>query len=149
MTATNSTPPIRHPDRLFIGGKWLSPSGSKEIDVHNSGTEELFLTVAEATAADVNAAVDSARDAFDRGPWPQLSHIERAEYLKAIGRELRARAPDFARSWTIESGVIHSVSTLSAHGLAGTWDYYAAAFPSLNGTSPPQEARSGFLSVSP
>jgi hypothetical protein len=38
------------------------------------------------------AAVGAARRAFDEGPWPRLTHAERAEYLRAFGP---ARAADF------------------------------------------------------
>ena len=45
-------------------------------------------------------AVDAAREAFDRGPWPRLTHAERATYLRAIGEGLRGKAsrgrPDLA-----------------------------------------------------
>jgi len=43
---------IAHPDKFFIGGKWVAPSSSAKIDVIDSGTEERFLTVAEAQAED-------------------------------------------------------------------------------------------------
>ena len=57
--------PIQHPDQFFIGGKWARPSGATKFDVFNSATEELFVSVAEAQAADMSAAVAAARDAFE------------------------------------------------------------------------------------
>ena len=81
--------PLRHADRFFIGGEWVQPSSDATIDVIDSGTEELFFSVAEAQAADMDRAVAAAREAFDDGPWPRLSHAERAEYLRAIAAELR------------------------------------------------------------
>jgi len=35
---------------------------------HDSDTEQLYFTVAEAEAADISRAVEAARDAFDNGP---------------------------------------------------------------------------------
>jgi aldehyde dehydrogenase (NAD+) len=40
--------PIRHADRFFIGGQWVQPSSEATIKVIDSGTEELFFSVAEA-----------------------------------------------------------------------------------------------------
>ena len=40
--------PIKHPDRLFIDGSWVAPSSNAKFDVIDSGTEELFVRVAEA-----------------------------------------------------------------------------------------------------
>ena len=67
-----SVTPIQHPDQLFIGGKWAQPAGTTRFDVLNSSTEELFVSVAEAQAADMSAAVSAARQAFDHGPWPRM-----------------------------------------------------------------------------
>jgi acyl-CoA reductase-like NAD-dependent aldehyde dehydrogenase len=124
--------PIQHPDRFFIGGRWAAPSGSTKFDVLNSGTEELFVSVAEAQAADIGAAVAAARDAFDRGPWPRMSHIERAKFMAAIGAELALRAGDQASTWVIESGTTQTHAGPRSKAVAGVWDYYAglaATFP--------------------
>jgi hypothetical protein len=61
---------IKHPDRLFIGGKWIRPSGAKQLRLVNPADEEIFFEVAEAEQGDVEAAVAAARTAFDHGPWP-------------------------------------------------------------------------------
>jgi acyl-CoA reductase-like NAD-dependent aldehyde dehydrogenase len=124
MTAPASAP-IKHPDRLFIDGSWAAPSSARKIDVINSATEELFVSVAEAQKADVDRAVAAARKAFDRGPWPRLSHAERAKYLKAIARELAPRSDDLAQIWTTESGVIHGIAKGGSMGLGGIYEYYA------------------------
>ena len=75
---------LRHLDRFFIDGEWVVPSSDATITVTDSATEERFFSVAEAQAADIDRAVDAARRAFDAGPWPRMSHAQRAEYLRAI-----------------------------------------------------------------
>ena len=70
--------PLKHPDRFFIGGGWVQPSSSALLDVLDSHSEEVFLSVAEAQAPDMDRAVTAAREAFDTGPWPRMSHLERA-----------------------------------------------------------------------
>jgi aldehyde dehydrogenase (NAD+) len=118
--------PLRHPDRFFIGGRWSAPASTSAFDVFDSGTEEHFLRVAAAQVSDIEAAVVAAREAFDHGPWPQLAPAERAGYLRAIGKEVTARAADIAVTWTRESGVLHSAAVASARGLSQIWDYYAS-----------------------
>jgi aldehyde dehydrogenase (NAD+) len=124
---------LKHPDCLYINGVWAKPASSSTIDVLNSSTEELFARIAEAQDDDVNRAVIAARIAFDRGPWPRLTPSDRAYYLKAIAREIAARADDFASIWTIESGVLHKIakSRLGAI-MSGAFNYYAelaSSFP--------------------
>jgi aldehyde dehydrogenase (NAD+) len=56
---------LRHSDRFFIGGDWVQPSTDASIDVIDSASEEVFLSVAEAKEADMSRAVGAAREAFD------------------------------------------------------------------------------------
>ena len=116
---------LRHPDRLFIGGEWVKPASERLIDVIDSGTEEVSFSVAEANEADMLRAVSSSRQAFDEGPWPQMSHIERAGYLRAIAAGLRGRSQEVGQIWPRESGVLHSIAEASAWGAADAFDYYA------------------------
>src|SRR6266571_1729880 len=96
--------PLRNADRFFIGGEWVAPSSDATIDVIDSGTEEVFFRVAEAQAADISRAVGAARQAFDQGPWPRLTHAQRAEYLRAMAAGLRERTEDIGQMWPRESG---------------------------------------------
>jgi aldehyde dehydrogenase (NAD+) len=123
--ATPSGVPLQHPDRFFIDGIWTLPSSTLTIDVINSGTEELFVRLPEAQQDDMNRAVAAARRAFDEGPWPRLSHRQRAEYLRAIAREIAARGGDLADIWTTESGIVNSIAKARFPGLAGVFNYYA------------------------
>ncbi len=116
---------LRHPNRVFIGGAWVKPSTDAKIDVIAPTTEEIFLSVAEAQEADVNRAVAAAREAFDHGPWPRMSHAERAGYLRAIGRKIEERAGDIARAWPNEMGILYGIAQAAAAGLGSVYDYYA------------------------
>lgn len=102
--------PIRHPDRFYIGGEWVEPSAATTIDVRDSSNEEVYLTVAEAQAEDIERAVAAARHAFDHGPWPRMSHAERADWLVQLADAWEKRGEDFAQVWTKESGVLYSIS---------------------------------------
>jgi aldehyde dehydrogenase (NAD+) len=117
--------PIRHADQFFIGGQWVPPSSDATIKVIDSDTEELFFTVAEAQAADISRAVEAARDAFDTGPWPRLTHAERAAYLRAIGAELSKRSDDIGQIWPRESGVLHAIARYGGSGAQGTFNSFA------------------------
>lgn len=117
--------PIQHADKLYIGGQWVTPFGTSKIEVLNSATEEVFASVAEANEADINRAVAAARQAFDHGPWPAMSHGERAKYLRGIGAELDKRVDDGAQIWTAESGLIFTAARERAAGLKQMYNMYA------------------------
>src|SRR5215208_6857171 len=75
---------LKHPRRFDVGGQWVEPSSQSTFDVLNCSTEEVVAQVAEAKSADARRAVDAARHAFDEGPWPRMTHAERATYHDMI-----------------------------------------------------------------
>ncbi len=144
----NTAVPIRHADRFFIGGKWVEPSSSDVIEVIDSSTEEPYFSVAEAREADMARAVDAAREAFDRGPWPRMTHAERAEYLRAIGEGLRGKADEVGQLWPRESGALHLIAQHTAPGMAGVFDFYAGladTFPFEERAQPTMGGEFGLL----
>jgi aldehyde dehydrogenase (NAD+) len=123
---SQASAPIRHADCFFIGGQWVAPSSDATIKVIDSDTEQVYFTVPEAQAADISRAVEAAREAFDNGPWPWLTHGQRAEYLRAIGAELGRRSADIGQLWPRESGVLHAVARGGGKGAQVTFDKFAA-----------------------
>ena len=127
MTLTNAPGfSLRHADRFFIGGEWVVPSSSATLEVTDSTNEQVFLVVAEAKDADMSRAVAAARSAFDDGPWPRMSHAERAGYLRAMAAGLRARHGELADVWPREAGVLHVLSLARTPGIVDVFDYYAS-----------------------
>ena len=118
--------PISSPDRFFIGGEWTTPSSDSRIDVITPSTENLFYQVAEAQTSDVERAVAAAREAFDRGPWPRMSHAERAAYLRKIAELAKDRLGDLSSIWTGQVGVLHSIADFVVRGVPGIYNYYAS-----------------------
>lgn len=132
LTSTLRQAPLRHPDRFFIGSRWVEPSSTAVLEVTDSHTELPYLRVAEALAADMDRAVTAAREAFDSGPWPRLTHAERAEYLSAISDAVMRRAGDVVEMWPREAGVLAAQAEASTAGLILPFDLYAgmaADFP--------------------
>ena len=123
--ATDHQVPLRHTDRFFINGEWVKPSSDTAIRVFDSSTEELYFRVPEAQPADMDAAIEAARYAFDRGPWPRMTHAERAGYLRSIAAQLEARTADYGQMWPRESGTLFSMAKYSAVGDARVFKFYA------------------------
>jgi acyl-CoA reductase-like NAD-dependent aldehyde dehydrogenase len=149
MSLTSESPPtgavpIKYADRFFIGGDWVAPSSTSTIPVIDPGTEEVYFSVAEAQAADIDRAVTAAREAFDNGPWPRMTHEERAGYLRALGAELRKRGDDVGQIWPRESGVLAGAAKFAAFGAAASLDYYADLAASYAWEEPSKPARGGF-----
>lgn len=101
---------LKHPGRFYIGGEWVEPAGTGTFDVLDCATEEVAATVARAESADMRRAVQAARAAFDHGPWPRMTPAGRAPFLERLAERLEAMNDDFARIWSIESGVVYRVA---------------------------------------
>ncbi len=145
---TTTAVPIRHDDRFFIGGKWVEPSSSDVIEVIESATEQPYFSVPEAREPDMARAVDAARQAFDHGTWPRMSHAERAEYLRAMGEGLRGKGDEAGQLWPRESGALFAIAQHTAGGMAGVFDYYAglaSTFPFEEQAKPTMGGKFGLL----
>lgn len=123
MATTRSA--VRHPDRFFIGGAWVQPSSDATITVIDSATEQPCFTVAEAQASDMARAIAAARDAFDNGPWPRMSHAERADYMRKLAVALRKRGEDVRELWPREAGALAMLAQPYTDRAAGEFEYYA------------------------
>ena len=119
---------------LYIGGEWVQPSSSATIDVYSASTEELIGQVPDGTPEDIDRAVAAARTAFDDGPWPHMSPVERAEVLGRLSQALQARATDLAdlissengspKQWSLMGQVFSSTMVLDTYvGLASQYQW--------------------------
>ncbi len=86
----------------YVGGRW-TPSGSAEaLDVTNPATGHTLARVPLSARADLDAAVNAAREALPA--WRAVSVIERARRLFALREGLDARREEMAMSVTAEMG---------------------------------------------
>lgn len=93
-------------ERLYIGGDWVSPSGTSTIEVRSPATEEYIGRVPNGLNADMDRAVDAARAAFDDpNGWSKWIPEERAKALLRFAFALEARGAEMARRVTIQNGM--------------------------------------------
>src|ERR1700754_5319618 len=78
----------------YYGGGWHAPKAGREADTINPGTGESLGKVADAGAADVDAAVAAAKKAFKE--WRHVLPLERAKMLRRIAEVLRKHAQELA-----------------------------------------------------
>ena len=85
----------------FIGGKFVY-SKAPQLGVFNPATGAKLTTIANGSAADVNAAVSAASKTFTS--WSKLSGHTRAKYLYAIARHIQKRERFLAVLETMDNG---------------------------------------------
>src|SRR5260370_1577310 len=80
---------------LFIGGEFVAPRSKKHFQTINPATEEVLAEVAEGNAADIDAAVRAAEQAYEKY-WKKLSGAQRGKYIYRIARLLQEKSREFA-----------------------------------------------------
>src|SRR2546425_8234888 len=89
----------------YINGEWVEPRSNKAFENHTpANTDELIGMFPSATEEDVNAAVDAAKEAYNR--WRLIPAPKRAEILFRAAEMLLNRKEDLARDMTREMGKI-------------------------------------------
>ena len=87
---------------LFVGGEFVEGRGTSFKTI-SPATEEVLAEVAEADAADVDAAVKAARRAYDK-VWSRMPGRERAKYLYRIARIIQERGRELAVLESLDNG---------------------------------------------
>jgi aldehyde dehydrogenase (NAD+) len=100
-------------DAFYIGGDWVAPAGDGKIEVISPHTEEVIATVPDGTPADIDAAVASARQAFDGSDWPLMPPAERAAIVQRFCDIYASRMVEMADVITAEMGSPASFSQLA------------------------------------
>lgn len=88
--------------KFYIDGRWVEPITPSTLEVINPATEAVAGHISMGSAADVDAAVQAARRAFES--YSQSSVDERAALLERIIAEYRIRHDDIAAAITEEMG---------------------------------------------
>src|SRR5512135_2780075 len=90
--------------RLLIDGQWVE--GAKKFETINPATEEVLTQVVEASAGDVDRAVQAARKAFDdrSGTWRKMSASERGRLIWKLADLVEKNIDEFAELETLDNG---------------------------------------------
>ena len=75
--------------RLSIAGAWRQQGGSRTLDVLDPSSAEVIARVPDASAADVDRAVNAARTAFDDSPWKDATAQDRGRILLKLANIVR------------------------------------------------------------
>jgi betaine-aldehyde dehydrogenase len=67
--------------KQLIGDRWVDAANGETYPVINPATGELLDRVPKSGIEDTHAAIDAAREAFERGSWPRKTPSERAAVL--------------------------------------------------------------------
>jgi len=87
---------------LFINGEFKDSKYKR--DIINPSNSEIIARVCMAGAKDTKYAIESARAAFDQGPWRKISLDNRKKILLKISQGILTKAKELAELESLNSG---------------------------------------------
>ncbi len=122
--------------QMLINGAWVDAEGDARFDSVNPATGDVWATVPEATAADVDRAVQAAAAALE-GPWGQMTPTARGKCLRKLGDLLAAQSEHLGRIETTDTGKMFKETAWQATYIAEYFHFYAGAADKIHGETLP------------
>jgi aminobutyraldehyde dehydrogenase len=117
----------------FIGGEWVDSAGGDTMDVLNPATGEVIAEVPNATAEDVDRAVQAAKKAFVE--WRETTPGERAEALLKVADLIDEHTEELAELESRNVGKPLSYARDEMPVCADNFRFFAGAARVLEGKS--------------
>ncbi len=125
-TATTDGPPVRrHP--LLVAGERVDTSSGGDLEVRDPARDVVVDVVAQAGAAELEAALVAATAAAEANTWGAVSATDRGRVLRRVADLVRERAEDFAAAEVRTAGHTIADARWEAGAMADVFDYYAGA----------------------
>jgi betaine-aldehyde dehydrogenase len=128
---------------VYIDSSWREARSGETLVKTDPATEQVLAEFASAGPADVDAAVLSARAAFDGGEWSRLRGPDRARILLKVADLIERDAIRLATIHSFENGVsVRSALDFDVRNAADAFRYQAGWADKINGSvSPPLDVR--------
>lgn len=95
------------PYKLYINGEFVPSVTGETTQALNPVNNEPFATMYKGGKEDVERAIAAAREAFDHGPWGQMSNLRRSKLLLRARDILLERQTEFACLETLDCGKVY------------------------------------------
>ena len=123
--------------KMLIDGQWVDSSDGGSFESFNPATGEAWAVIPEATAADVNRAVEAAHRAFGEGEWAKALPTARGKYLRRLADLLAEHSELLGRTETIDTGKMLKETRWQAKYIAEFFHYYAGCADKIQGATLP------------
>lgn len=129
---------IKLPVDLFINGKTHGAADGSRFAKHNPATGAILGEVAQGGAADIDAAVQAARAAYEAKSWRGLSMAARRDTLLRLATLIEANTEQLALAESLDMGKpVEEATAIDIPGAAAIWRFYAEAIDKVNGEVAP------------
>jgi aldehyde dehydrogenase (NAD+) len=131
--------------QMYIDGQFVPSVTGAQFESLNPATGKPWAVLPEAGIDDVNAAVNSARNAFDTGPWGKLTGTERARLLRKLGDIIARDAELLASCESKDNGKLYREMLGQWKYIPEWFYYYAGMADKLQGDTIPSDRNNFFI----
>lgn len=125
---------------LFVDGAFRPAKSDETFDSINPATGELVARVSAADAPDVDAAVRSAREAFDSGIWSRSPASHRKRVLLRLAELILEHRHELALLDSLDMGkLVVEALTVDVPSAAALFTFYAEALDKIGGEIAPTD----------
>jgi aldehyde dehydrogenase (NAD+) len=121
----------------LIGGKWQPASDGRTLDMVSPSDGQVFAKIARGTKADVDAAVQAARHAFEEGAWGKLTATERGRLMTKLGEAILAHHEELSQLEARDCGKPMKQARADITAAARYFEFYGAAADKVHGETIP------------
>ena len=119
---------------VLIDGKWIPPKSETFANCISPIDGKKITSISYGDKTDVDDAVLSARNAFENGPWPNMSPNERKKILFKIAELIEKKSLELAVLGVKDNGTEINMAIRAEPGSASaTFRYYAEALDKVYG----------------
>lgn len=123
--------------QMLINGEWVDSEDGKNFVSVNPATQKPWAEIPEATAGDVNRAVETAHAAFTEGPWASFTPTERGRRLRKLADLLAENSEGLGRTECVDTGKLFTETRWQAKYIADFFHYYAGCADKIHGDTLP------------
>ena len=123
--------------KMLIDGSWADASDGATFESVNPTTGKVWAMIPEATAEDVDRAVQAADRAFNHGPWPTMTPTQRGHCLRKLADLLAEKSEDLGTVETIDTGKLLKETRWQAKYIAEFFHFFAGCADKIHGETLP------------
>ena len=123
--------------KMLIDGEWAEASDGGLFDSINPANGQVWSRIPEATAEDVDRAVQAAHRAFLSGAWSGITPSERGKYLRRLAELLAEGSENLGRIESVDTGKMLTETRWQAKYIAEFFQFYAGCADKIGGETLP------------
>lgn len=122
--------------KILLQGNWRDSINGEIIEIVDPSTGDVFASVPRGQKADINKAVHSARESYEKH-WKKVSALERGRYLLNVSELIKKHSEELAKLESLDTGKPLKQSRNDALIASRYFEYYAGAAEKVHGDTIP------------